>query len=50
MGNTNLTAIKEPQGLSSQTYVIATAFLTLFALVGFAYYGLPFFFDFITKE
>src|SRR5450759_380819 len=36
--------------LSSQTYVIATAFLSLFALVGFAYYGLPFFFDFITKE
>jgi MFS family permease len=50
MGNTTHTAIKEPQGLSSQTYVIATAFLTLFALVGFAYYGLPFFFDFITKE
>jgi len=36
--------------LSSQTYVVATAFLTLFALVGFAYYGLPFFFDFITRE
>ena len=50
MGNTTHTAIKEQQGLSSQTYVIATAFLTLFALVGFAYYGLPFFFDFITKE
>ena len=46
--------LKQPlrnyQGLSSQTYVIATAFLTLFAIVGFAYYGLPFFFDFITKE
>jgi MFS family permease len=50
MGNSNHTIIKESQGLSSQTYVIATAFLTLFALVGFAYYGLPFFFDFITKE
>jgi MFS family permease len=36
--------------LSSQTYVIATAFLSLFALVGFAFYGLPFFFDFMTKE
>lgn len=35
---------------SSQTYVVMTAFLTLFALVGFAFYGLPFFFDFMTKE
>jgi len=35
---------------SSQTYIVATAFLSLFALVGFAFYGLPFFFDFITKE
>jgi MFS family permease len=36
--------------VSSQTYVIATTFLSLFALVGFAFYGLPFFFDFMTKE
>jgi MFS family permease len=50
MGNKTHTAIKEQPVLSSQTYVIATAFLTLFALVGFAYYGLPFFFDFITRE
>ena len=35
---------------SSQTYIVATAFLSLFALVGFAYYGLPFFYDFMTKE
>ncbi len=35
---------------SSQTYIVATAFLSLFALVGFAFYGLPFFFDFMTKE
>src|SRR5665811_692595 len=35
---------------SSQTYVLVTAFMALFALVGFAYYGLPFFFDFMTKE
>lgn len=35
---------------SSRTYVVATVFLSLFALVGFAYYGLPFFFDFMTKE
>lgn len=35
---------------SSQSYILATAFLALFAIVGFAYYGLPFFFDFMTKE
>ncbi|HPJ58735.1 MAG TPA: MFS transporter [Bacteroidales bacterium] len=35
---------------SSQTYIVITSFLALFALVGFAYYGLPFFFDFMTKE
>ena len=35
---------------SSQTYIVITAFLSLFALVGFAYYGLPFFFDFMTKD
>jgi MFS family permease len=35
---------------SSQNYIVATTFLSLFALVGFAYYGLPFFFDFMTKE
>ena len=50
MGNKTQTAIREQPVISSQTYVIATAFLTLFALVGFAYYGLPFFFDFITRE
>lgn len=36
--------------VSSQKYIVATTFLSLFALVGFAYYGLPFFFDFMTKE
>ena len=35
---------------SSQSYILATAFLALFAIVGFAYYGLPFFYDFMTKE
>jgi len=35
---------------SSQTYIVLTAFLSLFALVGFAFYGLPFFFDFMTEE
>jgi MFS family permease len=35
---------------SSQTYVIATAFFALLAIVGFALYGLPFFYDFFMKE
>jgi MFS family permease len=39
-----------PPGRSSKTYIVVTAFLSLLALVGFAYYGLPFFFDFMTKE
>jgi MFS family permease len=41
---------RESASRSSQTYIVITAFLSLFALVGIAYYGLPFFFDFITKE
>ena len=35
---------------SSKTYIVATAFLSLFALVGIAFYGLPFFFDFMVKD
>jgi MFS family permease len=35
---------------SSQPYIIATAFLSLFAIVGFALYGVPFFYDFFSKE
>jgi MFS family permease len=35
---------------SSKTYVVITAFLSLFSLVGIAYYGLPFFYDFMTRE
>lgn len=35
---------------SSQSYVLATAFLTLFAVVGFVIYGLPFFYDFMIRE
>lgn len=35
---------------SSQSYIVATAFFSLLALVGFAYYGLPFFYDFFMKE
>ena len=40
----------EKSTTSSQTYIVITAFLALFAIVGFAFYGLPFFFDFMVKE
>ena len=35
---------------SSQPLTVAAAFLSLFGLVGFALYGLPFFYDFMTGE
>lgn len=35
---------------SSQAYIVTTAFLSLFAVVGIAYYGLPFFYDFMSEE
>lgn len=35
---------------SSKTYIVITAFLSLFALVGFAYYGVPFFYDFMVRD
>ncbi len=35
---------------SSQSYILATTFLALFSIVGIAYYGLPFFYDFMVKE
>jgi MFS family permease len=35
---------------SSQTYIVITAFLSLLAISGFAYYGLSFFYDFMTTE
>jgi sugar phosphate permease len=43
-------ADSENRSRSSQSYILATAFLALFAIVGFAYYGLPFFYDFMTRE
>lgn len=35
---------------SSQPYAVITAFFSLFAIVGFALYGLPLFYDFFIKE
>jgi MFS family permease len=46
----SLDRFEEASSRSSQAYIVGTAFLSLFALVGFAFYGLPFFFDFMTKE
>mgnify|MGYP005834611853 CR=1 FL=1 len=37
--------LKDSSGISSQPYVVATAFLAMMAIVGFALYGLPFFYD-----
>jgi len=34
----------------SMLFVVATAFFSLFAIVGFALYGLPFFYDFFVNE
>jgi sugar phosphate permease len=50
MGKNTKAVSLEGEGRSSQTYIIITAFLSLLAIVGFAYYGPPFFFDFMTKE
>lgn len=35
---------------SSQPYLVTTAFFALLAIVGFALYGLPFFYDFFVRE
>jgi MFS family permease len=35
---------------AAQTQVAVTAFLSLFAIVGLAFYGLPFFYDFMVKD
>jgi sugar phosphate permease len=34
----------------NQALAVATAFLALFSIVGFAFYGLPFFYDFFVRE
>jgi len=45
-----MSSFAESSQRTSKTYIVATAFLSLFAIVGIAYYGLPFFFDFMTKD
>jgi MFS family permease len=44
------TATNKSSSGSSKTYVLITAFFSLFALVGFAYYGTPFFYDFMVSD
>ena len=42
----NTTLMDRTSRGSSQAYIVVTAFLSLFAIVGLALYGLPFFYDF----
>ena len=39
-----------PPNPAAQARVAATSFLALFAIVGLALYGLPFFYDFLVKD
>ncbi|MBP7731517.1 MAG: MFS transporter [Bacteroidales bacterium] len=41
---------KDSSGISSQPYIVLTAFLAMMAIVGFALYGLPFFYDLWINE
>src|SRR4051812_38558531 len=41
---------QDPPPRSSQARVAATSFTTLFAIVGLALYGLPFFYDFMVRD
>jgi len=50
MSERKMFALTEHSQGSSKMYIVATAFLSLFAIVGIAYYGLPFFFDFMIHD
>jgi MFS family permease len=45
-----VTSEPDPSRRRNQALAVATAFFALFSIVGFAYYGLPFFYDFFVKE
>ncbi len=47
---TTRTSASAAESGSSKTYIVITAFFALFALVGFAYYGVPFFYDFMVHD
>ena len=46
MTTDNTPLLHQTSGRSSNNYIVVTAFLALFAIVGLALYGLPFFYDF----
>jgi MFS family permease len=50
MKSNTVSVTKESSSRSSQPYVVAAAFFSLLAIVGFALYGLPFFYDFFIKD
>jgi MFS family permease len=50
MKNSETEAISSSYTKKSKTFVVITAFFSLLAIVGFALYGLPFFYDFYIKE
>ena len=50
MENNPVASSHKPGFPSSKPYVVATAFFSLLAIVGFALYGLPFFYDFFVNE
>jgi MFS family permease len=50
MNNYPVASVKNPGFSSSKPYVVATTFFSLLAIVGFALYGLPFFYDFFVNE
>ncbi len=50
MKSNTVSVTNESPSRSSQPYVVAAAFLSLLAIVGFALYGLPFFYDFFIKD
>ena len=39
-----------PKGVDRQDYTVLTSFTVLFAIVGLALYGLPFYYDFMVRE
>ena len=54
MGNFTQTVSIDSAGRSSKNssraFIVATAFFSMLAIVGFAYYGVPFYFDFMMKD
>lgn len=50
MENTDLTTVSGSPSGRSQAFIVITAFCSLLAIVGFALYGLPFFYDFYITE